>query len=99
MPLWSKNQGLRKSERHKDAIRLVLNVRQVLELSGTVSENGEEPKVKVVLTHEEIAQLIGASRETVTRTLGDFKKHKLMEFKGATLLIYDRPALEALAAV
>ena len=72
--------------------------RLVLQLSGTAGGNGED-RVKVALTHEEIAQLIGASRETVTRTLGDFKKHKLMEFKGATLFIRDRSALERMASV
>ncbi len=72
--------------------------RLVLQLSGTAGGNGED-RVKVALTHEEIAQLIGASRETVTRTLGDFKKHKLMEFKGATLFIRDRSALERMALV
>jgi CRP/FNR family transcriptional regulator len=72
--------------------------RLVLQLAGAIAENGEEPRVKVALTHEEIAQLIGASRETVTRTLGDFKKHKFMEFKGATLIIRNRSALEAMTA-
>lgn len=70
--------------------------RLVLQLART--ENGQEQNVKVALTHEEIAQLIGASRETVTRTLSEFKKNKLMEFKGATLFIRDRRALEEMAA-
>ncbi|HZQ71027.1 MAG TPA: Crp/Fnr family transcriptional regulator [Terriglobales bacterium] len=71
--------------------------RLVLQLSGSAPANREESRVKVALTHEEIAQLIGASRETVTRTLSEFKKHKLMEFKGATMLIRDRNALEKIA--
>jgi CRP/FNR family transcriptional regulator, cyclic AMP receptor protein len=30
-------------------------------------------RLKLALTHEEMAQLIASSRETVTRTLGEFK--------------------------
>jgi len=46
------------------------------------------------LTHEEIAQLIGSSRETVTRMFGDFKKRKLIEVKGATVILRNKAALE-----
>jgi CRP/FNR family transcriptional regulator, cyclic AMP receptor protein len=55
-------------------------------------------RTKLSLTHEEIAQLIGSSRETVTRTLADFKKRRLAELHGSTLLIRNRSALESLAA-
>jgi CRP/FNR family transcriptional regulator, cyclic AMP receptor protein len=50
-----------------------------------------------VLTHEEIGQLIGASRETVTRLLNDFRRKRLIEVSDETLTVRDRPALEALA--
>jgi CRP/FNR family transcriptional regulator len=46
------------------------------------------------LTHEEIAQLIGSSRETVTRMFSDFKKKKLIEVKGTTVILRDRAALK-----
>ncbi len=55
-------------------------------------------RVKLGLTHEELAELIGASRETVTRTLSEFKKQHLIELNGSTLLLWNRPALESLAA-
>ena len=58
---------------------------------------GRGVKFKLVLTHEEIGQLIGASRETVTRLLNDFRRKRLIEVAGATLTLRDRPALEALA--
>jgi CRP/FNR family transcriptional regulator, cyclic AMP receptor protein len=61
--------------------------------------NGGEVRAKLALTHEEIAQLIGASRETVTRTLGDFKKQQVAELSGSTLLVKDRAALEDIAGV
>jgi len=54
-------------------------------------------RLKVSLTHEEMAQLIGTSRETVTRTLGELKKRRVLELTGSTLLIRNRAALEGLA--
>jgi CRP/FNR family cyclic AMP-dependent transcriptional regulator len=51
-------------------------------------------RLKLALTHEEVAQLIGTSRETVTRTLGELKKRKVLELNGSTLVIRDKGALE-----
>jgi CRP/FNR family cyclic AMP-dependent transcriptional regulator len=53
-------------------------------------------RIKVSLTHEEIAQLIGTSRETVTRVLGEFRDKKLAYLHGSTLLIQNKIALERL---
>jgi len=52
-------------------------------------------KVNVPLTHEQIAECLGSSRETVTRTLSEFKSKHLITSKGATVLIPNRAALEA----
>lgn len=49
------------------------------------------------MTHEEMAQRIGSSRETVTRLLSNLKKKRLISLEGATLIIRDRSGLEALA--
>jgi len=54
-------------------------------------------KIKVALTHEEIGQIIGMSRETVTRTLADFRKRRIAELHGSTLMIENTPALQELA--
>ena len=43
-------------------------------------------------------QMIGASRETVTRLFADFKKKKLLEVKGSTVTIKDKAGLELLVA-
>ena len=61
-------------------------------------EGANEVSMKVSLTHEEIAQLIGASRETVTRTLADLKKKQIISVKGATLVIRDKQALQKLVS-
>lgn len=60
--------------------------------------NGKgETSAKLTLTHEEIAQMIGASRETVTRLFTDFKKKQLLQIKGSTLVLSNKEALEHLA--
>jgi CRP/FNR family transcriptional regulator, cyclic AMP receptor protein len=56
-----------------------------------------EVRAKLTLTHEEIAQMIGASRETVTRLFSDFKKRQLLQIKGSTLILRDKAGLEHLA--
>jgi CRP/FNR family transcriptional regulator, cyclic AMP receptor protein len=51
----------------------------------------------LTLTHKEIGEMIGTTRETVTRLFSDFKKKELIHSKGAVLVICDKPALEKLA--
>jgi len=52
-------------------------------------------RLKLTLTHEEIAQMINTSRETVTRLLSDFKTADIIQIKGATLVVRDKQALES----
>lgn len=53
-------------------------------------------RMKLGLTHEEMAQMIGSSRKTVTRTLAEFKKQHFVEQNGATFIIHNRMALESM---
>ena len=53
-------------------------------------------RMKVPLTHEEIGQMIGTSRETVTRLMAGFRKQRFIEQEGATLVVSNRVALESL---
>jgi CRP/FNR family transcriptional regulator, cyclic AMP receptor protein len=55
-------------------------------------------RAKLALTHEEIAQLMGTSRETISRTLAQFRKKDIIELKGSNLIIHNKPALEQLVA-
>jgi CRP/FNR family transcriptional regulator, cyclic AMP receptor protein len=55
-------------------------------------------RAKLALTHEDIAQLVGTSRETITRTLSEFRKREIVELQGSTLIIHDKRALERLVA-
>lgn len=65
------------------------------------SKNGEaskqEPRLKLSLTHDEIAQMIGTSRETVTRLLAGWKKRQIVQGTGSTLVIRNKAALRLIA--
>jgi CRP/FNR family transcriptional regulator, cyclic AMP receptor protein len=70
--------------------------RLLLEWSSDGEKTKEGIRIKVSLTHEEMAQLIGTSRETVTRVLGEFREKNLAQLRGSTLLIKNKAALEQL---
>ena len=57
----------------------------------------EGVRVQILLTQEEIAQIIGASRETVTRLFSALKRDKIIRVKRDALWIRDSDALASLA--
>jgi CRP/FNR family transcriptional regulator len=61
------------------------------------TDAGHELRIQAPVTHEEMAQRIGASRETVTRLLSELKKKDFIRLEGSTLVIKNRTALEAMA--
>jgi CRP/FNR family transcriptional regulator, cyclic AMP receptor protein len=68
-------------------------------LMGWLDENTQSKtpcQVKMALTHEEIGQMIGSSRETVSRLLAGFKKQRIIQQTGSTIMIPSRTALESL---
>ena len=79
--------GLSSSAPEKLA-RLLLDMSE----NGQTTENGT--RFRFMLTHEQIGEFIGASRETVTRTLGSFKHRRLVAFNGPMVTIPNRRALE-----
>ncbi len=56
------------------------------------------PTITMSLTHEEVACMTSTTRETVTRTLGRFRKAKIISTHGVVLTILQRAALERAAA-
>jgi CRP/FNR family transcriptional regulator, cyclic AMP receptor protein len=70
--------------------------RFLLDWSANHKQGNGAVKFNLTLTHEEIAQMIGASRETVTRLFADFKKRNLLQIKGSSVTIKDRSGLEQL---
>lgn len=55
-------------------------------------------RLKVKLTHQEMANLIGCSRETVSTTLGQFREEGLIHTEGRTVIILQPDALVRLAS-
>lgn len=70
--------------------------RLLLGWSAESKEGKPNTQIKMPLTHEEIAEFIGATRETVTRTLSEFKSRQLVTLHGSTLSISNRPELIAI---
>ena len=68
-------------------------------LMGWLDENVDSKtpaQMKMALTHEEIGQMIGTSRETVSRLFAGFKRQRIIQQNGSTLVIPNRVALESL---
>jgi CRP/FNR family transcriptional regulator, cyclic AMP receptor protein len=72
--------------------------RLLLEWSSKNGDAKPEARLKLKLTHEEIAQMIGTSRETVTRLFAEMKKRQILNSKGSTLTIRNAGALRDLAS-
>jgi CRP/FNR family transcriptional regulator len=56
-------------------------------------------RLQVLLTHEEIAQMIGTTRETVTRLLSDWRRKKMIEIKGSNLFVREHAQLSDMVSV
>jgi CRP/FNR family cyclic AMP-dependent transcriptional regulator len=68
--------------------------RLLLEWSDNGQAMGSESRLRLSLTHAEIGDFIGSSRETVTRTLTNLKDRRLVAFQGCMMTIPNREALE-----
>jgi len=71
--------------------------RFLLDSSVTGQETKLGVRLRLTMTHEEIGQVIGTSRETVTRTLSEFKSKHLVAVNGSMLLIPNKTALQTFA--
>jgi CRP/FNR family transcriptional regulator, cyclic AMP receptor protein len=86
----------RLDEAHRQIESLVFDdnsrrlMRALFDLSGEASRAGE---ASVRLTHEEIAELIGSSREAITLLMLDLRRRGLIEYKRGEV----RPCLSKLA--
>lgn len=89
-----------------DARRLALSGSARGRLAGVLLELGRaaafrsklEMRFTMALSHEELGNLIGSSRETVTRTMGRLKKDNLIQVRGSSILIVAPELLEQLSA-
>ena len=56
-------------------------------------------RLKVMVTHEEIAQMIGTTRETVTRLLSDLRRRHVIDVKGSTFYVAQPAVLQHMVTV
>lgn len=65
---------------------------------NTTEPDSQAAKVNLTMHHEEIAEILDTTRETVSRLFAKFEKKRLLQFKGRkTLFIRNRLALEKIA--
>ncbi len=61
---------------------------------GVECEDGLQIGLKI--THQEMANLIGSTRETISLTLAQFKKKSLLDLNGRTVVLKDQEGLTAM---
>ena len=67
-------------------------------LLDAVDEAGGD-RIEKPLTHQTIAQMIGASRETVSRAMREFQDRGMISVERRQISVADRAALEKVAHV
>ena len=70
--------------------------KQLLELADSYS--GDDGPVEVLMGQEELARLVGASRETISRALNSFRRLGILSTSHRRITITDRPALERMSS-
>jgi CRP/FNR family cyclic AMP-dependent transcriptional regulator len=58
-------------------------------------ENEEGVLIGLKITHQEMANLIGSTRETISLTLAQFKKRGLLDMNGRAVILLDHEGLKA----
>jgi CRP/FNR family cyclic AMP-dependent transcriptional regulator len=106
--------GLRAAQQLSESVLRAHRDIRSLGLSQTTSEklarlilnwcdNGEQTprgvRLQVLLTHEEIAQTIGTTRETVTRILSDLKRKHIIDVKGSNFFVPNMEGLMQMVTV
>jgi CRP/FNR family transcriptional regulator, cyclic AMP receptor protein len=71
--------------------------RLILDWADDARKNSND-FITMSLTHEEVASMTATTRETVTRTLGKFRKEKIISTRGVSLTILQPRALERICA-
>lgn len=59
----------------------------------------DEPNAEIEVTHQDLADMVATYRETITLSLGDFRDRGLVELGRRSIIILNRPGLEAEAEV
>lgn len=90
----------------KDARRLALSgsargrlARVLLDWGRAASKGTLELRFTMALTHEELGEMAGTSRETVTRLLNQFRRDRWIIIKGSSMTISSPDKLEGLTSI
>jgi CRP/FNR family cyclic AMP-dependent transcriptional regulator len=74
--------------------------RLLVSLSGTYGRSTKTGTLlKLKVTHQELANLIGSTRETTTLILSEFKRRGLIEFAGRKIIVVDADQLSEIEGV
>jgi CRP-like cAMP-binding protein len=60
-------------------------------------EGGENQKIDLVLSREELAGIVGTATESVIRLLSEFKKDELIDLEGKKIIVKDKRGLARLS--
>lgn len=89
-------------ERMRDLKLVVSTSGKIAKLLLDWSRDGVQPRksapIKMPLTHENIGELVGSSRETVTRTLGELRDRKIVCLQDSILTVRSWKALEEIVS-
>jgi CRP/FNR family transcriptional regulator, cyclic AMP receptor protein len=70
--------------------------RFLLDLPTTPVPGNGHFRAVLTLTHKEIGEVVGASRETITRHFAQFKREGLIEVHGSSVILINKMGLEML---
>jgi CRP/FNR family transcriptional regulator len=56
-------------------------------------------RIRVTFTHEEMAQFVGSTRETISRALAEFRRRKWLSVKGSVWTIVNEGEIRRMAAM
>lgn len=62
-----------------------------------IDHNGQGTLINFSLTHQQLADMLGSNRVTITRRLGELQKQGLLEVNKHSIILYDRERLEEVA--
>lgn len=66
-------------------------------IAATLARMAAGGSATIRLTHEQLADLVGTSRETATKVLGDLADRRLVALRRGRIVVHDPPGLLALA--
>jgi CRP-like cAMP-binding protein/CheY-like chemotaxis protein len=90
------------SEKEEELLRLAFSPvreRAAAALIKLYHKFSDDNNLKISISREDLASLVGTATESVIRTLSDFKDEELIEIQGRDILIKDLDRLRSLAQV